>query len=162
MEQYDGKRLCHDGNLYHENEALRICLKLRRLEVIFGTIPIIKLVLQLWEDEFDTKSLQHLINDEAEFVPKMILFSLVSNIPNLQNLLITGDAHQLPPYTGSIPKKIVFLGHERIIQKLMISNSVKHVVLIQNFKSHPKIVKALSKAASYGDLTSVLTSDKRD
>ena len=86
--------------------------------------------------------------DEAGLLPEMFLFDLVSFLPNIQKLLLTGDYKQLPPCVGAIPQQAVYLGHEGALHKLAGIVSLKHITLTKNFRSHPRMVEAIS-AASY-------------
>ena len=147
VKQYLKRRLLHDGNPYHEGEALRTALEIQQPKLICGTVPMIGMLLQVWEQNFDMDQLKHLVVDEGGLLPDMFFMAMIASSPNIERVLVTGDQYQLPPYTGALPVTIVSLGHECAIEKLIGNLAFRYVSLSKNFKSHPIVVEALSVAS---------------
>lgn len=142
------KRILHDGNAYHERESLKAAIKLRCSKLVCDRVPIIRMLLQVWEEYFDLEMLRYLIVDERGLIPEMFLFGLIANLPNIQQVLIMGDQRQLPSYMGALTENVICLGHKGAIHNLMENGLIKWICLTSNFRSHPVLVGALS-AASY-------------
>ena len=148
IKRYISRRILHDGNAYKEDEALAQAIAIHKPRIICGTVPMVRTALEVWNNKFSPDELLHLIVDKAGLLPEMFLFVLISFLPNIQKLLFIGDYKQSPPYVGATPQRTVYLGHEGALHKLARNVSLKHITLTKNFRSHPRMVEAIS-AASY-------------
>lgn len=83
----------------------------------------------MWEGHFDAEQLRYLVVDKGGLLPEMFLFDLISGMTNLKKMLVTGDQHQLPPFTGTITESIICMGHEGTIHKLMNNPTIGHIRL---------------------------------
>ena len=59
-----------------------------------------------------------MIINKAGLITQLNLLSLNLQYPVINKLFVTGDIKQLPPNKGSLPNKIVLVGHEGCIDKL--------------------------------------------
>ena len=159
--RYISKRIVHDGNAYKEGEALKTLIEIRCPKLMCGTVPIIRMLLQVWEQYFNEDLFKYLVIDEGDLIPEMFLFGLIANLPNLQQVLISGDQYQLPPYTGALSDNVICMGHEGAIQNLMVNHRLKRACLMRNFRSHPVLVETLSAAAYNHQLVPALSERDR-
>ena len=159
--QFLARRLLHDGNPYHEGEALHSAIEIRRPKLVLGTVPMIGMLMQVWEQSFEMKHLRHLVTDEGSLLPEMFLLAKIAALPDIERVLVTGDQYQLPPYTGTSPDNVICLGHEAVIEKLVNNPTIKYVFSSKNFRSHPALVEALSKASYGGQLVAGRTAEER-
>lgn len=100
--RYVSKRIVHDGNAYKKEEALKTVIEIRCTKLICDTVLMFRMLLQVWEQYSNEELLKYLVIDEGGLIPEMFLFRLIANLPNLQQVLITGDQFQPPPYTGAL------------------------------------------------------------
>ena len=80
--QFLARRLVHDGNPYHGGEALRLAIEIRRPKLVFGTIPMIGMLMQVWKQSFEMKHLQHLVIDGG-LLPEMFLLAMMPALPSI-------------------------------------------------------------------------------
>lgn len=122
---------------------------------------MVSMLLQVWEQNFNLDLLQYLVIEEGGLLPEMSLLSLILLLTNIQQVLVTGDQCQLPPYTGTLPDNVICLGHEAAIEKLINNPICKYVALTKNFKSRPVLVEALADASYGGQLKPGRTEEER-
>ena len=153
IRRYISQRIRYDGNAYVEGEALSQAIAIHKPRIICCTVSIIQTALEMWNNKFSPDKLLHLIVNEAGLLPKIFLFELISFLSNIQRLLLTEDYKLLPPYFGAILQRALYLSHKgafcRFAGNVSLKNSIK-----KNFRSHPRMVEAIS-AAFYDGIPSM-------
>lgn len=119
------------------------------------------MLLQVWGQNFDKKFLQCLVVDEEGFLSEMFLMAMIANVPNIERVLVNGDYYHLPPYTGAFPNKVMYLGYDETIEKLIDNPVFRYLSLSKNFSSHTALVEALLEPSYGRQLAPGRTMEKR-
>ncbi|VDK49907.1 unnamed protein product [Anisakis simplex] len=153
---YVNNRIAHDGTGCHEHKALDLVLQTKTVRLICGTIAILEQFLSSLEDY-----IERCIIDGAGFVPEVQLLTLVSGMPNLQQVFLTGDLHQLPAYKANIPDKLLKYGCDSAIASVARRNVIPMFSLNISYRSHPFLTFCLSETVYNGQLRPGVSADDR-
>lgn len=102
---YLAKRIVHDRNACHDEEALKIAIEVRCPKLVCGTVTMMRISCRCGKRFLIWSSLDTSLWMKEIRSQRCSLLELIANLPNIQQVLITGDQQQLPPYTRALTDK---------------------------------------------------------
>ena len=97
--------------------------------------------LMQWEQEFDPYWLRYLLVDEAGLLAEVKLMALLTYMPNIRQIFITGDKCQLPAYTGNLPGSVIPYGQRGVVHQLSENQQIEKLEFNVSYRSHPGLVE---------------------
>ena len=148
------KTIEHDVNEYCKNFETRPRLtKEKRMASLLSELSDLRIIFatsSMAEDMVDNalSGVSVLVFDEATQGSYVEIANLISRLPNLEKVLITGDQFQLGCHLQNLPK-ILHIGYglESMVEQLLVSPLVRHTHLITCYRMHSILVNCVSFAA---------------
>ena len=120
IEEYVTKGMKHNGENFKEYFAFDEVLFYYYPKIIFGTTAMItKFAEQIAETGYQATKL---IIDEASSLTHLSFLSLILQFPELNQIFLTGDIQQLPPYLGTLLELAREVGHNSCSENLFKSD----------------------------------------
>ena len=88
--------------MWKEGEVVKIAVELQFPKLLCAIVPMLRMFIQVWEEYFDMADLRYLVIDENGLLAEVFLSTFVVYLPNIKQVLLTGNEKQLPPYTGAL------------------------------------------------------------
>uniref|UniRef100_A0A183CIF6 AAA_12 domain-containing protein n=1 Tax=Globodera pallida TaxID=36090 RepID=A0A183CIF6_GLOPA len=132
-------RACElNPRLAQEATVARIVQEAEERRICFATMSFAEQIPDLFSES------THLIIDEAGQAPYAQILALVSQLPNLTKVLITGDRRQLRVHLPSLPVAIrEDFGMDTVISNLDAAEGTDVTTLVVSYRSHPSLVRCV-------------------
>uniref|UniRef100_A0A914H978 DNA2/NAM7 helicase-like C-terminal domain-containing protein n=1 Tax=Globodera rostochiensis TaxID=31243 RepID=A0A914H978_GLORO len=132
-------RACElNPRLAQEATVARIVQEAEERRICFATMSFAEQIPDLFSAS------THLIIDEAGQAPYAQILALVSQLPNLTKVLITGDRRQLQVHLPSLPIAIrEDFGMDTVISNLDAAEGTDVTTLVVSYRSHPSLVRCV-------------------
>ena len=102
-----------------------------------------------------------LINDKASLLTKLNYLNLLLQFSKLEQIFLTGDIQQPPPYSGSLPESVKQIEHNSCLENLISRKATISINLRYSYRSYPTLTNIISTVLYDSELEAALSNQDR-